>query len=250
MVLMLLIVLLWLVGFSLRITSSGINALSKIDIKTKELSNDTLDKVNTVRDVTVKASTTTMHIAIKVIDIIRNLLTALLPSVLVLDVIVFVLIVGVSSGYLLLLEDPENIPVRDTSVMVSASDDSDNSGSSSLNLSGKGGDVIEEALKYVDVLPYVWGGTSLETGADCSGFVCAVYEKCGYDLWASRVDLVTVGEEVPDISKAQAGDILIYSGHVALYDGNGGRIHAPETGRMVAHETDLGDYYAIRRVIT
>ena len=249
MVLMLLIVLLWLVGFSLRITSSGINALSKIDIKTKELSNDTLDKVNTVRDVTVKASTTTMHIVIKVIDIIRNLLTALLPSVLVLDVIVFVLIVGVSSGYLLLLEDPENIPVRDTSTSVGSVGDS-SSDNSSLNLSGKGGVVIEEALKYVDVLPYVWGGTSLETGADCSGFVCAVYEKCGYDLWESRVDLVTVGEEVPDISKAQAGDILIYSGHVALYDGNGGRIHAPETGRMVAHETDLGDYYAIRRVIT
>lgn len=115
--------------------------------------------------------------------------------------------------------------------------------------SGKGVDIIKEAEKYVGKLPYVWGGTSLETGADCSGFICAIYEKFGYNLWENRVTLSKVGKEVKSIDEAQAGDILVYNGHVALYDGNGGRIHAPQTGMMVSHDTNLGNYYAIRRVI-
>lgn len=110
--------------------------------------------------------------------------------------------------------------------------------------------VIGEAEKYVGVLPYVWGGTNLTTGVDCSGFICAIYERFGYNLWGIRTDLYLAGTSVPDISQAQAGDILCYSGHVTIYDGNGGQIHAPYSGSMVRHDNWIGNYYAIRRILT
>lgn len=110
--------------------------------------------------------------------------------------------------------------------------------------------IIEEAYRYVGVIPYVWGGTNLASGVDCSGFICAVYDRFGYNLWGLRTDLYMAGVEVPDISQAQAGDILCYKGHVAIYDGNGGRVHAPDEGYMVTHDYNLGGYYAIRRIIS
>ncbi|GHU82530.1 hypothetical protein AGMMS50284_4550 [Clostridia bacterium] len=109
--------------------------------------------------------------------------------------------------------------------------------------------IIDEAQRYVGIIPYVWGGTDLSSGVDCSGFICAVYQRFGYNLWALRTDLYMAGVEVPDISQAQAGDILCYPGHVALYDGNGGRVHAPDVGYMVTHDYHLGNYYTIRRII-
>lgn len=109
--------------------------------------------------------------------------------------------------------------------------------------------VIEEAWRYVGVIPYVWGGTDLSSGVDCSGFICAIYDRFGYNLWGLRTDLYLAGAEVPSIDQAQAGDILCYSGHVALYDGNGGRIHAPYMGAMVSHDYNIGGYYSIRRII-
>lgn len=108
--------------------------------------------------------------------------------------------------------------------------------------------VVEEAEKYVGWLPYVWGGTDLTRGVDCSGFVCAVYEKFGYNLWNIRTDLIYAGREV-SLEEARAGDIIVYNGHVAIYDGNGGKIHAPTEGYMVTHDYGIGNYRSIRRVI-
>lgn len=108
--------------------------------------------------------------------------------------------------------------------------------------------VVEEADKYVGWLPYVWGGTDLTKGVDCSGFVCAIYEKFGYNLWGIRTDLIYAGREV-SLEEARAGDIIVYSGHVAIYDGNGGKIHAPTEGYMVTHDYGIGNYRSIRRVI-
>ncbi|MEE0264145.1 MAG: Ig-like domain-containing protein [Acutalibacteraceae bacterium] len=109
--------------------------------------------------------------------------------------------------------------------------------------------VLEEALRYVGVIPYVWGGTDLSSGVDCSGFVCAVYERFGVNLWGIRTDLYLAGVEVPSIAEAQAGDILCYPGHVAIYDGNGGRIHAYDEGYMIMRDCNIDGYYTIRRVI-
>lgn len=109
--------------------------------------------------------------------------------------------------------------------------------------------VLEEALRYVGLIPYVWGGTDLSSGVDCSGFVCAIYERFGINLWGVRTDLYLAGVEVPSIEEAQAGDILCYPGHVAIYDGNGGRIHAYDEGYMVMRDRNIDGYYTIRRII-
>lgn len=109
--------------------------------------------------------------------------------------------------------------------------------------------ILEEALRYVGVIPYVWGGTDLSSGVDCSGFICAVYERFGVNLWGIRTDLYLAGVVVPSIEEAQAGDILCYPGHVAIYDGNGGRVHAYDEGYMIMRDYNIDGYYTIRRVV-
>lgn len=108
---------------------------------------------------------------------------------------------------------------------------------------------FEEALRYVGVIPYIWGGTDLSSGVDCSGFLCAVYERFGVNLWGIRTDLYLAGTEVKSIEEAKAGDILCYPGHVAMYDGNGGRVHAYDEGYMIMRDTNIDGYYTIRRIM-
>ena len=109
--------------------------------------------------------------------------------------------------------------------------------------------VIHEAFRYVGKIPYIWGGTDLASGVDCSGFICSVYERFGINLWGIRTDLYLAGEEVASIEEAKEGDILCYPGHVALYDGHGGRVHAYDEGYMVMRDCNIGGYYTIRRVM-
>lgn len=117
-----------------------------------------------------------------------------------------------------------------------------------IDLNETANSIVEEADKYVGWLPYVWGGTDLTSGVDCSGFICAVYQKFGINLWGIRTDLIYAGREV-SLEEAKAGDIIVYRGHVAIYDGNGGKIHAPTEGYMVTHDYGIGNYRSIRRVI-
>ena len=90
--------------------------------------------------------------------------------------------------------------------------------------SGTGADIAAYALQFVGN-PYVWGGTSLTNGADCSGFIMAVYAQYGYSLPHSSFSMRSSGTGV-SLSEAKAGDIICYSGHVALYIGNGKIVHA------------------------
>ena len=98
----------------------------------------------------------------------------------------------------------------------------DKGGAAYIDASKKPGDmVVEEALKWAGVTKYVWGGNSLSSGADCSGFVCAVFEKCGKNYWPYRVAFAdnysSIGTNIgTDTSRAKAGDIVVYPGHVGI----------------------------------
>lgn len=84
--------------------------------------------------------------------------------------------------------------------------------------------VADYACQFVGN-PYVWGGESLTNGADCSGFVKAVYAQFGVGLPHSSYGLRTVGYAVSE-AEMVPGDIVCYSGHVGIYIGDGKIVHA------------------------
>lgn len=117
---------------------------------------------------------------------------------------------------------------------------------------GEGSDmgkaVAEYALQFVGN-PYVYGGTSLTNGADCSGFVMSVYANFGVSLPHSSSADRSQGSAVDGLSNAQPGDLICYSGHVALYVGNGQIVHAStsKTGIIVSR-ADYKKILAVRRI--
>ena len=108
--------------------------------------------------------------------------------------------------------------------------------------------VAEYALQFVGN-PYVYGGTSLTKGADCSGFVMSVYAHFGVSLPHSSASDRSQGYAVDGLENAQPGDLICYSGHVALYIGNGQIVHASnkKTGIIVSN-VDYRKILAIRRI--
>jgi cell wall-associated NlpC family hydrolase len=101
--------------------------------------------------------------------------------------------------------------------------------------------VVDYALQFVGN-PYVWGGSSLTNGTDCSGFTMSVYANFGYSLPHSSALQATMGTAV-DLSAVSPGDLIFYKnggttiGHVALYIGNGQVVHAStsSTGIIVSN---------------
>lgn len=111
-----------------------------------------------------------------------------------------------------------------------------------------GSAVAQFALQFVGN-PYVYGGTSLTNGADCSGFVMSVYNNFGVSLPHSSGGDRSVGAAVDGLANAQPGDIVCYSGHVAIYIGNGQIVHAStaKTGIKVSN-ADYRTVLAVRRI--
>ena len=115
--------------------------------------------------------------------------------------------------------------------------------------SASGNAVAEFALQFKGN-PYVWGGTSLTNGADCSGFVMSVYKNFGVNLPHSSAADRSVGAAVNGLENAQPGDIICYSGHVGIYAGNGQIVHAStsKTGIIVSSAT-YRSILSIRRIL-
>lgn len=106
----------------------------------------------------------------------------------------------------------------------SGSSSADSSSSYTPPTGSTGADVANFACQFVGN-PYVYGGTSLTSGADCSGFVMSVYANYGVSLPHSSTSLRRSGYGV-STSEMQAGDIVCYSGHVGIYIGGGRIVHA------------------------
>ncbi len=111
-----------------------------------------------------------------------------------------------------------------------------------------GKSVINYATQFVGN-PYVYGGSSLTNGTDCSGFVMSVYANFGVSLPHSSSALRSQGYEVGGLENAQPGDIVCYSGHVGLYVGNGQIVHAStsKTGIIVSNAS-YRKILAVRRI--
>ena len=114
--------------------------------------------------------------------------------------------------------------------------------------SSLGKQVAKYACQYIGN-PYVAGGTSLTNGADCSGFTYRVYSDFGYSLPRTSTEQRGAGKGV-SYSEAQPGDLICYSGHVALYIGGGLIVHAStqKTGIKVSN-AQYREILAVRRII-
>jgi len=120
----------------------------------------------------------------------------------------------------------------------------------------QGSKIALYAETFVGWLPYVWGGSSLETGADCSGFCAQIYAHFGYiDADKARyhtldsTTLRNVGRAV-SLDEILPGDLVCYNGHVAIYYGNGLVIHEPSPGKVCNYgNINMAPIIAIRRLV-
>ena len=116
----------------------------------------------------------------------------------------------------------------------------------STNVSGQ--DVVNYASQFVGN-PYVYGGTSLTNGCDCSYFTQACFGHYGISLPRTSYAQRSSGQAV-SYANAKAGDIICYAGHVAIYMGNGKIVHAANAKNGICYgNATYRDIITIRRVL-
>lgn len=127
---------------------------------------------------------------------------------------------------------------------------STSSGSSKSSNKVTGTTVVNYAKKFVGNR-YVWGGTSLTSGADCSGFTMSVYKHFGYTIPRTSYLQRSAGRAVGSLAWAKPGDLICYSGHVAMYAGNNKIVHAANSRRGIVYgdSATFTKILAIRRII-
>lgn len=118
------------------------------------------------------------------------------------------------------------------------------------NASGSelGKNVAKYACQFIGN-PYVYGGTSLTNGADCSGFTYRVYKDFGYNLSRTSTEQRSAGTSV-SYDEAEPGDLICYSGHVGIYIGGGKIVHASteRTGIKVSN-ANYRPILSVRRIV-
>lgn len=121
--------------------------------------------------------------------------------------------------------------------------------SDASSYSGTGSSVVDYATQFVGN-PYVWGGTSLTNGADCSGFTQAVYNSFGVSIPRTSYEQQNAGREV-SYSEAQPGDLICYGGHVAIYMGGGKIVHASNSrdGIKISNDATYRTILSVRRLV-
>ena len=129
-----------------------------------------------------------------------------------------------------------------------SSKSSSGSGKSYSAPSGSGGSsVVSYGAQFVGN-PYVYGGSSLTNGTDCSGFVMSCYSAFGVSLPHSSSAMRSVGYGV-SYDEMQPGDIVCYSGHVGIYAGNGTLLHASNKRTGITYSNvNYKNILAIRRI--
>lgn len=125
--------------------------------------------------------------------------------------------------------------------------DPDCNPSQTTNVGGE--DIVAYAQQFVGN-PYVWGGNSLTNGVDCSGFVHQVYAHFGISTPRYSQAFKSVGQPV-SYQNIQAGDVVVYPGHVAIYIGNGNIVEAQSTRAGITNSRPVNCHTitAIRRLV-
>lgn len=119
---------------------------------------------------------------------------------------------------------------------------------SAAGSSATGQAVIDYACQFIGN-PYVWGGTSLTNGSDCSGFVQSVYAHFGVSLPRTTYEMVNAGYAV-SYEEALPGDLILYDGHVGLYMGDGTIVNAMnEADGIGICSATYTNIIAVRRVL-
>lgn len=145
-------------------------------------------------------------------------------------------------------EEEERLAQEAAEAAAQAQAEAERRAEEAANISSTGQAIVDYACQFIGN-PYVWGGTSLTNGADCSGFVQSVYAHFGISLPRTTWDQENAGTAI-SYDQALPGDLILYEGHVGIYMGEGQIVNAinPSKGIGVIPATCMS-IKTVRRVI-
>lgn len=124
--------------------------------------------------------------------------------------------------------------------------------------SDKAKEIVEYSKKFIGT-PYVWGGTNLQSGVDCSGLIYSVYKNNGITLCRSSREMYNNNGTLVAKSDLKEGDLVFFNtsgngvSHVGMYIGNGQYIHSSDNGVCIANlnsNYSSRTYVGAKRIIT